>query len=290
MSPRTIWLASYPRSGNTWVRALLRAAAEPTPGAKIDLDDLGADPIATARDHLERWTGLIASELEPAEIDRIRPRADAALDESLDDIRFRKIHDALFSAPGGRPIVPPAATLRGVYIVRDPRDVAVSFAPFLGRTQAQAVAAMANPCAALARSEKRLWSHLRHRLDTWSNHVSGWLDHDLFPMLLVRYEDLAADAAGELARIAEFAGLELSPGRVEAAAEVASFEPLRALESIHGFRGTPGSGAPFFRRGQAGAWKDELAPELAQRVEADHGPVMVRVGYAITAPGLRAPA
>ncbi len=284
MSPRTIWLASYPRSGNTWVRALLRAATEPTPGSKIDLDDLGADPIASSRDHLERWTGLISSELEPAEIDRIRPGADAALDEGLDDILFRKIHDALFSAPGGLPIVPPAATLRAVYIVRDPRDVAVSFAHFFHRTQAGAVATMADPCAALSRSGKRLRSQVRQLLDTWSNHVSGWLDHELFPMLLVRYEDLAADAAGELTRIAEFAGLELSPGWVEAAAEVAGFEQLRARESIHGFKVRPRSDAPFFfRRGQAGAWEDELAPELALRVEADHGPVMARLGYAIDA-------
>jgi aryl sulfotransferase len=290
MSPRTIWLASYPRSGNTWVRALLRAVTEPAPGAEIDLAELGDGPIASSRGHLERWTGLTASELKPTEIDRIRPGADAALDASLDDIRFRKIHDALLSAPADRAIVPPAATLGAVYIVRDPRDVAVSLAHIYDRTQAQAVAAMANPCAALARSEKRLRYQLRQRLGTWSNHVSGWLDHELFPMLLVRYEDLAADTAGELTRIAKFAGLELSTDRVEAAIEVASFEQLRARESIHGFREHPRSDVPFFRRGQAGAWEDELAPELARRVQADHGPVMARAGYAITAHGPRDPA
>jgi hypothetical protein len=282
MSPRTIWLASYPRSGNTWVRALLRALAEPAPDAEIDLDELGDGPIASARGHLERWTGLITSELEPAEIDRVRPGADAALDESLHDIRFRKIHDALFSAPGGRPIVPPAATLRAVYIVRDPRDIAVSSAHFFDHTHAHAVATMANRCAALAPSEKRLDPQVRQRLGTWSDHVSGWLDHDLFPTLLVRYEDLAADSARELTRIAEFAGLEPSSDRVEAAVEVASFERLRARESTHGFKVRLRSDAPFFRRGQAGAYEDELAPELAQRVVTDHGPVMARLGYAVS--------
>jgi aryl sulfotransferase len=167
----------------------------------------------------------------------------------------------------------------------------VSCAHFFARTQAQAVAEMANPRAALARSEKRLNHGLRQRLDTWSNHVSGWLDHDLFPILLIRYEDLAADTARELTLIAEFVGLELSTDRVQAAVETACFERLRARESIHGFREKPPrSDIRFFRRGQVGAWEGELEPELVQRVQADHRPVMARLGYAIAAPRLRDPA
>jgi aryl sulfotransferase len=285
MSPKTVWLASYPKSGSTWVRALLASLRRDEHAGPINLDALGGGPIASSRGHFEHQTGLVSSDLTPAEILRLRPAADAALDARLEDVRVRKIHDALM--PG--PIVPAEATLGALCVVRDPRDVAVSLAHHTGRDVALVVAEMAAPGGAMGGSTERLDPQLGQHLGSWSTHVTGWLDHELFPVLLIRYEDLHSDPFGQLARIAGFAGLAPSPEAITAAAQAAGFDRLREQEARDGFAERPSTDRPFFRRGASGAWRDELDPGLVARVENDHAGVMRRLGYERAAHGIARP-
>lgn len=275
--PWTIWIASYPKSGNTWVRALLTALENPQ--QELVLDKLGHEPIAGQRAHLEAHTGLVSSELRREEIEALRPLADAAFDALLEKVHFRKVHDALIGVEGA-PIVPPTSTRGAVYIARDPRDVVVSLAHHFERDHAWAVASMAEPDdVTLDELSFSRHGQVAQRLQTWSEHVTGWLDHSLFPVLLVRYEDLQVDAAYELGRIAAFADLQVDADSLGHAARRASFEQLRESEVQHGFRERGGVAGRFFRRGVSGAWREELEPDLATQVVADHGQVMARLGY-----------
>jgi aryl sulfotransferase len=280
MSPQTVWLASYPKSGNTWVRALLAALGDGT----VDINRTMSATIAAARTPLERLTGLPSSELLPEEVQRLRPLVDAELDARLPEGRsglwHRKIHDGLFTGLNGAPIVSVAATRAAIYVVRDPRDVAVSYAHHLGVSMADAVAAMANPGWRMGGGRHSPARHLNQQLGTWSEHVEGWLDHDLFPVLLVRYEDLHEDTAAQLRRLQSVVDREAEDATLNAAVRAARFDELRAQEARDGFRERPGPDRAFFRRGIAGAWRDELPAELAARVEADHHRVMARLGYA----------
>lgn len=279
MSRRTVWLASYPKSGNTWVRALLAGVKD---GA-VDINRMAGDSIASARGPFEHLTGLVSSELRREEVQALRPLVDAALDAQLPatDAQpwYRKIHDGLFTGLAGAPIVPPEATRGAVYVVRDPRDVAVSYAHHLSIPLAEAVRGMRSPAGHMAAGHQRPLPQFTQRLGTWSDHVVSWLDHDLFPVLLVRYEDLQADAPGELRRISRTLGQPADEAALTAAAHGARFDVLRAQETKDGFRERPGADRTFFRRGVAGAWRDELPAELAAEVQADHHDVMVRLGY-----------
>lgn len=280
MSRRTVWLASYPKSGNTWIRALLAALDH----GHVDLQTtMGGSTIASARGPLERFTGLVSSELRQDEIDRLRPLVDAQLDGLLSPERpsfwHRKIHDALFHGPDRTPIVPPEVTRAAIYVVRDPRDVAVSYAHHLGCDVAAAVQQMADPNGRMAGGSKRATTQVRQHLGTWSEHVEGWLEHDLFPVVLVRYEDLVDDPAAQLLRIVNTLGRVTTEQQRASAVEAARFDALQAQEQANGFRERPGRDRPFFRRGIAGAWRDELPAELVARVEHDHGRVMTRLGY-----------
>jgi hypothetical protein len=245
----------------------------------LDINDLSDGPMASGRWHFERYTGLPSSELTPDEIDRLRPRVDRHVDAGFDRPQFRKIHDALFVGYRGGPVVALDATRGAIYLVRDPRDVAVSWMHHAELAAARAVEQLADPAMAYAATPSGFHPQFRQRVGTWSDHVKSWLDQDLFDLLLVRYEDLQADAARELARIARFAGLEAPREAVARAVEAASFERLRGMEHEHGFFERPGRDQPFFRRGLSGAWRDELAPELARRIEEDHAEVMARLGY-----------
>jgi hypothetical protein len=288
--PYTVWLASYPKSGNTWVRAVLHALREPgltadrgrsrrrrEPG-DVDLDALGAGPISSGRIHVDQLLGFSSSDLTPDEIDQVRPACDRAVEERLRGVHFRKIHDRLHAADGTH-IVAADATRAAVYVVRDPRDVAVSFAHHARWSLDRSVAMLGDPSGALDNAPYRNGRQTRQRLGTWSDHVRSWLDQDLFPVLLLRYEDLHTDAVGAFGRLARFAGLDVSQTEVARAVAAARFERLRALESEHGFSERPRKAAPFFRRGVVGSWRDELPSSLERRIRQDHAAVMERLGY-----------
>lgn len=287
MTPRTVWLASYPKSGNTWVRAMLAALDHGHVGLN---STIRAAMLASARAPFELLTGLVSSELRLAEVNRLRPLVDAHLDRRFDSggrTRHRKIHDTLFTRPGGAPIVSPAATLAAIYVVRDPRDVAVSYAHHMGSDVATVVRRMGDSTARMSGDFTR---QLHQRLGTWSGHVEEWLDHDLFEIVLVRYEDLTADPVAQLGRIARTLGREATSEELHAAVDAARFDTLKAQEAELGFRESSSPDRPFFRRGIAGAWHDELSPELAAQIESDHRRVMTRLGYLAAGAGSESPA
>lgn len=112
----------------------------------------------------------------------------------------------------------------------------------------------------------------------WSGHVTSWLDQTDVPVHTVSYEDLQADTAGAFAGALEFLGETAGRERLLRAVRHARFRELQRQESQSGFRERL-SAAPFFRRGQAGAWREELTAEQARRIEDGNRAVMQRLGY-----------
>lgn len=81
--PRTIWLASYPKSGNTWLRLFL-ANLLPPEQAPVDLNQLSEPtPIAASRGHFDDLLGAPSALLTQTEIDRLRLAADAVVDRGI---------------------------------------------------------------------------------------------------------------------------------------------------------------------------------------------------------------
>ena len=143
--------------------------------------------------------------------------------------------------------------------------------------------------AAFCAETERQHNQLRQQLLGWSGHVASWLDQADIPVLLVRYEDMQADAAGELRRVLDFAGRAAGEDEIARAVAFANFAQLRQQEQEKGFREAPRphAGGSFFRRGEAGAWREELNAEQVARIEAAHAPMMRRLGYELSnAPAL----
>jgi Sulfotransferase domain len=298
---RTVWLASYPKSGNTWLRMLIaNLSAKDNPMDINDLPERGG--IASARGPFDYLTLIDSGLLTYDEIDALRPRvyeelARGAQDDEYDDpqdvppVRFVKVHDAYTQTPQGEPLLAGSrGAERAIVIVRDPRDVAPSMAIHSHTSIDEAIAVMNNAEAAFCAKPGRQHNQLRQKLPGWSGHVASWLEQTDIPIHLVRYEDLQADAAGALRRVLTFAGRPAADNEIARAVAFADFAQLRQQEQDKGFREAPRphAGGNFFRRGEAGAWRDELTAEQVARIEDAHAPMMRRLGYALTSEHLSA--
>lgn len=287
---RTIWLASYPKSGNTWFR-LLAANLAQSGGKAVDINALGEDTgIASARAPFDNLLLIESGLLSHEETDRFRPRVyeeQARLGEALDPavapaVRFVKVHDAYTVTEAGEPLL---AGMRGadgaIVIVRDPRDVAPSLANHLDCGLDEAIAFMNDANSCFSSKPDRLSPQLRQKLPGWSGHIATWLDQSDIPVLLVRYEDMTADTAGVLRKALRFAQHPATDEDILSAVRLADFAQAQMQEKENGFRERPraSQGRMFFRRGQVGSWRDELTVEQARRIEDAHRPMMLRLGY-----------
>jgi hypothetical protein len=276
---KIVWLASYPKSGNTWMRTLLvnYLRHENTPA---DINHLGSGPIASARVWFDEWAGIEASQLSDEVVERLRPGVYACMARESSETIYMKVHDCWRRNDLGEPLFPAQVSAGVVYILRNPLDMAASMAGHYGVESQTAIDNLCDPDFALARSLGSLADQLRQPLGSWSGHVASWLDSSGLPVLLVRYEDLRREPDHFFGSVVRFLDLPFDEARVRKAVEFSSFEELKRQESEKGFdeRSVKAS-QPFFRKGQTGAWRDELNQAQAAQIIAAHAALMRRFGY-----------
>jgi hypothetical protein len=195
-----------------------------------------------------------------------------------------KSHFANLQPAGLPPLIPKPLTYRAIYVVRDPRDVAISFSSWLGFRHNQICDAMSAPEFVMGGvGDDGEYKAGRVYLSTWSNHVASWTSETEFPVHVVRYEDMVEDTERELAEIVAFLEWDLDEGRVTQAVENCKLSRLAKAEKENGFKENAGKERQiqqFFNKGGS-RWRDELAPIHARRIEKDHGKVMQLIGYEI---------
>lgn len=271
-----VWLASYPKSGNTWVRVFLTNYQRNT-DVPADINALDGGPIAADRRLFDDVAGVEAADLSPAAVAAARPAVFRLLADASTQTQFLKIHDA-YRAPGGVPVIPADATRAVVYVVRNPLDVAVSFANHEGLALEESVARLCQDVT-VARSVGRLRLQLEQRLLTWGQHALSWVDQTDVPCCVVRYEDLLQTPDTAFRRILDAVGLPVEADRLARAIAFSSFDRLRGQEARAGFRERPASSPVFFREGRSGGWRGRLDEEQVSRIIAANHDVMSRFSY-----------
>ena len=275
-----VWLASYPKSGNTWVRVFLTNYVRDT-HEPAGINDLEGGPIASARDVFDELVGVEASDLTAAEIARYRPAVYRRMSSESAEPIFMKVHDAYRHPDAGSTLFPADATGRVIYIIRNPLDLSVSLAHHHSVPIDDAVERV---CAgySLARSVSRLNEQLEQVLLSWGDHVRSWVDDSGLPVLVARFEDMKRDPLVTFGGIVDAAGLEQNADRVARAVQFSRFEILQAQEQEEGFRERPPRAPVFFRKGRVGDWRNALTPGHAERIINAHGALMTRFGYLTT--------
>ena len=224
---RIAWLASYPRSGNSWVNVLLAnflsASTEPV-GINEIPEEFPVVGVCQRRWH-DSVTGISSSNCTDDETESLRPAVCRALAREAKPgktLLFCNTHEACRATPFDEPLFPDDVTVGAVYVVRHPLDVVVSWAFYFGDED------FSDSIASLNSRKNRLGGagtpELRQRLLDWSGHVESWSGAP-FPVLWIRYEDLLADTTGWLGRIALFLRLDgaSDPRRLERAVAHSGF-------------------------------------------------------------------
>ncbi len=283
MTARTVWLASYPKSGNTWIRAIVTALSTHPHLFQVNQLSSGAQPFGLASS-IPRL-GLDSRWLDFDENDQLRttliqPAASSADEDSEVPTTplLRKTHELWRPGRPGREPFPADATRAAILVVRDPRDVACSFAPFFDIGLDDAIDAIASspesgPGQPVHAVTAQPWG-------SWSEHTRSWLGPDVpVPVHLIRYEDLKEDAVATLEPVFAAIGLECTHEQLVAAVDDTRFERLASSEALDGFREVSPNTQTFFREGRAGGWRDTLSDAQVAAIEADHGDVMLELGY-----------
>ena len=280
MSGNIILIASYPKSGNTWVRAFLTSAWRD--GSDVKLNQLMV-ASASGRRFMDAVIGVSSAEFGPDELGRLRP---AIYDLASRRVRpgkrlFLKMHDALI--PPADPIpapISPEAIDRVIYLIRDPRGVAPSLARHLGASIDDAITFMADPGKTLSEYPWRPGDHVVQRISSWTEHVRSWACQSAGPpVCVVRFEDMVADPEATFTAMAKFLNLALPPGRISLAVNATRMSVLQQKEAAFGFREKPGSMHRFFHEGRPESWRAALTHAQALAIETSHAEMMHRFGY-----------
>lgn len=269
-----VWLASYPKSGNTWLRAflanLVANRSEPVPlGELARYAEDEANP-----DLFSALAGRPSAGLDLGEIAALRPQVHAAIAQRAQGTRFVKSHNMAGSFDG-HPLHNWQVSAGAIYVVRNPLDVAVSMTHHFGIDLDEAIARLGDENVATGNDEL----FVSQVLGSWSLHVKGWADMANERVLVLRYEDLLEKPAKPFAKVAKLVGLGQDRARIERAIRHAGFQSLSSMEKKHGFVEASGQGTRFFRKGRVNEWREALDREQVQRMVDVHREQMKRFGY-----------
>jgi hypothetical protein len=194
--------------------------------------------------------------------------------EHFDGLLFIKTHQALV-VDRGTTTINFEVTAGAIYIVRNPLDVAISYAHHMGCEVDHAIQVMGTQNAELPVSEKQV-----HEVyGTWSQHILSWTRKPHRAIYVMRYEDMLAEPQKTFGALTHHLLFSPTPKQLATAIEQSSFKNLRSQEEQSGFQERPERAERFFREGRAGQWKDVLTQQQVDRIVGDHREQMTRFGY-----------
>jgi hypothetical protein len=247
--PDDTLLVSYPRSGNTWTRFLIANMLHPALDVSFaNIEKLVPDTSSQSNRALKRI-----------------PRPRIIKTHEYFDHRYRRV----------------------IYIVRDPRDVAVSYYNFQRKYR------QIDDTCSMERFVENFVAGKMLSADwgSWGENVGSWLStrSENRNFLLCRYEDMQADLVRELTRVAIFLGVEPDPLLLEQSVQRSSADHMRAMEKRQSDRWVATKGhrkdIPFVGGAKSGGWKQILPETSALQIEDAWGEWMRKLDYELVGRG-----
>ena len=274
-----VWLASYPKSGNTWLRIFLYHITRITMGVPLegnDLHQLDRSSLYEARliPLFEHFLGKSVVEVDWEDILRVRPQVHAEVVKRANRLVFLKTHMALI-AVNGTPVINLGVTLGGIYVVRNPLDVVLSLSDHMGIPLEYAVECLCLDGYRAPHSEIELYEPW----GSWRENVGSWTSTGQETILTIRYEDMLSSPSQTFRAVMNHLGQKPSAAQIDEAIGLSSFERLREIEKEAPFRERSRNAEKFFRVGRADQWRDKLSEEQIRRIVSFSHRYMRRCGY-----------
>ena len=281
-----IWLASYPKSGNTLVRGLLSSYFFSKDGF------FNFEIIKNIKQfpHIGLFENLGIDLKNEDEIVKNYIRAQASINQ-INSIQFLKTHSYLFNI-NNNPFTDLNNTLGAIYIVRDPRNVVTSYAHHNSISIKDSAERMVN---SIHYGGNLNSDHVSDRtkvyLGSWNSNYNSWKSFkDPGKYLLVKYEDLITNKEEKLLEILEFIhnlkkiNFSVDKKKLKNVIESTSFENMKKLEKKLGFIESKtniktGKKIPFFNLGSKNNWKNILEDEIRKKIEDSFKKEMIELGY-----------
>jgi len=269
-----LWLASYPKSGNTWLRAFLANYLLNTPTPQ-NINSLSEFAFGDMRaDYYEQISGKPQAELSWPEINGLRPRVHRHLADAHPGTVLVKTHNVL-SAIDDIPTITPDVTFGAIYVVRNPLDVAVSFSHHYGLTLDQGARAI---CYKPLEIQPKA-GHILQVVSDWSSNIRTWLNAPGLYLKILKYEEMKKSPSKAFSSVLEFLKIPKEKERLKRAIRHSSFKVLAGQERQTGFIERSQNAERFFRKGAVGTWRQELAPEQVDLIVDCHKDMMREMGY-----------
>ena len=260
---RIIWLASFHKSGNTWVRAFLANYFAPK-GGEVGINQLFDEVVSDVRqDFFDQAAGRVFRGETFDDSIGLRPKAQRLIAAAKPGHQFVKTHSKI-DRIGPVDLILPEVTAAAICILRNSFALAPSYARHSNVPIDCSIENMCDP-KALTVFESQIFEVLGR----WDDHVASWTGSRGLDLHVMRYEDLTADPERAFRALLGFLRAPVSDGKLRRAIRRASFESLQGQEAKQGFRERPGAMERFFVRGKPGGWREELTPNQVARIRAE---------------------
>ena len=291
MSRHIFWISSYPKSGNTLVRAIISSLFFSRDG-KFQLDQIKHTGQFERRDRLNLIKKI--NEKEFFNLDQLKilskywltlqNRENMKIEKGFGFIKSHSSYVSMFN----NWFTTLNNTAGYIYVLRDPRDIAISWSKHANLSYDESINFMLNfnSCIEWAQTSSELPDIIKPKtfLSSWDEHVLSWTNNNLgVPKLILKYEDLVYKKEEVIKIIVKFFeksfGIKISMNneKIVNIIESTSFEKLKLQESKYGFKEAI-SGA-FFRKGKKDQWKNELNVHQISKLENKFRDFMIKFGY-----------
>ena len=260
-----IWLASYPKSGNTLVRSILTSLIFTNDG-KVDFEKLHRISNFPAGPFFEKFTSDFGN---IKEMSKYWIKAQEVLNKNK-KLKFFKTHNSLCSI-NGNAFTNSNNTVGTIYIVRDPRDIIISASKYYNKSHNETKENMFNRHMDLI--NKYNDKPISTFLGSWSDHYNSWTKNTK-NILLLKYEDLINNKEVEIRKILnfinKFAKLSVDENKIKNCIETSSFKNMKIMENKGLFKENSkdlnGNLITFFNTGKNGNWRGQLEEKIVKEI------------------------
>lgn len=268
-----LWLASYPKSGNTWLRVFI-ANLFTNAQRPVDINALPIIRYGDAQPELfARVAGRPIAGLSDAELHALRPKLHHFLAHQP-ETQLVKTHNAV-TVIDGVPTISLDMTAGAIYVLRNPFDLVLSYAHHFGHSLDDSIEALCSSAHRVRTTDKAVVQIL----GSWTDHYRSWFSIPNFKPLLLRYEDMAAQPTKTFGKVVKFLGVAPSPERLRRAIRFSTFDELKAQEARAGFVERARADRPFFRSGKVGEWRRHLSEAQVAKLVACHRELLIEQRY-----------